>query len=149
MHVKLCHVVRLLNVPRYIRLSMELTRKRIGLFQSSPNMYNMYYKTYNVLNLCVSFLIGIALVTTGPGETKHYINESSIHFENTTGFKEIETVSFTEIFLEQLFGRKINLKKLLSEYSSICPHQQSCGGDYDELLLKEKLNNLKAFPGRL
>lgn len=130
---------------------MELTRKRIALFQSSPNMYNMYYKTYNVLNLCVSFFIGIALVTTGPGETKqwHSINESSIHFENTTGFEETKTVSFTEMFLEQLFGRKINLKKLLSEYSAVCPLQQSCGVDYDGLLLIEDLYYLKAFSGRL
>lgn len=105
----------------------------------------------SVLNLFVTFFIGIVLVTTQYSEPMHghSINEITKHFENTTGFEKTEIVSFTEMFLEQVIGRKINLKKLLSEYSSVCPLQQSCGVDYDGLVSSEDMYYSKAFSGSL
>lgn len=111
-------------------------------------MYNMFCKL--LFNLCVLFFVRITVVVTqsDKNEHGHSIKEISQPFKNATGYAKIETVSFTERYLERRIGRKINLKKLLSQYSSVCPLQRSCGVDYDGLLSVENMYNLNAFSGK-
>ncbi|XP_045164215.2 uncharacterized protein LOC123528518 [Mercenaria mercenaria] len=59
---------------------------------------------------------------------------------------EWEERSYTESFLMKRAGRKINIKKLMLEYSTVCPIQRSCDVNFEEkYLFSGNTNGKPAF----
>ncbi|XP_045178905.2 uncharacterized protein LOC123538682 [Mercenaria mercenaria] len=59
---------------------------------------------------------------------------------------EWEEFSYTEWFLMTRAGREINIKKLMLEYSAVCPIQRSCDVNFDEkFLFVEDTKGIPAF----
>jgi hypothetical protein len=106
-----------------------------------------------LLTCQVQFITAIPEQTTSSytsDELPDYFTDTSFFKDSGYGTMRPDFFSNAEGLLMMRAGRKIDLKKLILEYSKICPIQHSCGVDFEgKYLFTGNIKDSPAFKGIL